>query len=293
MAAAFLGALGLALAAGPAAARGCSETEAGGMSEQATNADAARAQARARRWQAGAGRRHRPAGGGDGAAVLRRLLRARIGQEQPIPFSHRVHAGVKEISCLMCHPGAADSGPRAGVPPLQTCMLCHEHIIIALPADAEERLRLRRGPARRVGAGQRRCRTSSTSTTRCTSCDGIDCGHCHGDVKGMDRVKRLRRVQMGFCVQCHRDNGASHDCLTSAIDEGTAMLDFTRKPKSAAVAFLAAGRVLVRRRHALRACLGHPPGRAGVLQQHPVAGLRAHAAGAREHGAVRLRRARC
>ena len=27
-----------------------------------------------------------------------------IGVEQPIPFSHRVHAGVKNIQCQFCHP---------------------------------------------------------------------------------------------------------------------------------------------------------------------------------------------
>jgi hypothetical protein len=27
-----------------------------------------------------------------------------IGPQQPIYFSHRVHAGVKEISCRFCHP---------------------------------------------------------------------------------------------------------------------------------------------------------------------------------------------
>ena len=27
-----------------------------------------------------------------------------IGPEQPIPFSHQVHAGVKNIQCQFCHP---------------------------------------------------------------------------------------------------------------------------------------------------------------------------------------------
>ena len=42
----------------------------------------------------------------------------RVGPEQPIPFSHRVHAGVKEINCRFCHsvrgtfPGRGDAVGR-------------------------------------------------------------------------------------------------------------------------------------------------------------------------------------
>ena len=41
----------------------------------------------------------------------------------------------------------------------------------------------------------------------------VDCGACHGDVKGMDRLTQAHEFNMGFCVQCHRDNNVSHDCL--------------------------------------------------------------------------------
>ncbi len=42
---------------------------------------------------------------------------------------------------------------------------------------------------------------------------GVDCGRCHGDVKGMDRIALAQSFKMSFCVQCHRDNQVSHDCL--------------------------------------------------------------------------------
>ena len=42
---------------------------------------------------------------------------------------------------------------------------------------------------------------------------GVDCGHCHGDVSRMDRVAPARKFQMGFCIQCHRDNNVTHDCF--------------------------------------------------------------------------------
>jgi hypothetical protein len=42
----------------------------------------------------------------------------------------------------------------------------------------------------------------------------VDCGKCHGDVKGMDRIIPTPVFTMGFCIQCHRDNEATHDCFT-------------------------------------------------------------------------------
>jgi hypothetical protein len=47
--------------------------------------------------------------------------------EQPIPFSHKLHAGELEMQCQFCHNEARNS-VHAGVPPLQTCMNCHQHI---------------------------------------------------------------------------------------------------------------------------------------------------------------------
>lgn len=133
-----------------------------------------------------------------------------LGQEQPIPFSHRLHAGVKHISCLFCHPGAAE-GPRAGVPPVQTCMLCHDHIIIHFPPVAEERQRFAEGkPVEWVRVNKLPDFVYFDHEMHLLR--GIDCGHCHGDVHDMDRIKQPQEFTMGFCVQCHRDNGASHTC---------------------------------------------------------------------------------
>jgi len=44
--------------------------------------------------------------------------------EQPIAFSHKLHAGDNQIPCLYCHFGARTSR-HAGIPPLNVCMNCH------------------------------------------------------------------------------------------------------------------------------------------------------------------------
>ena len=44
--------------------------------------------------------------------------------QQPIFFSHEVHAGINQVSCLYCHTGAQTS-KQAGIPPVNVCMNCH------------------------------------------------------------------------------------------------------------------------------------------------------------------------
>ncbi len=47
--------------------------------------------------------------------------------EQPINFSHRIHAGDNEIPCMYCH-SYAERARVSGVPNVQRCMGCHKII---------------------------------------------------------------------------------------------------------------------------------------------------------------------
>jgi cytochrome c2 len=47
--------------------------------------------------------------------------------EQPIKYSHELHAGTYKINCLYCHNGA-DKGKQASIPSPSTCMNCHMHV---------------------------------------------------------------------------------------------------------------------------------------------------------------------
>lgn len=134
-----------------------------------------------------------------------------LGPKQPIPFSHRVHAGDKQIGCLMCHPNAL-TAPVAGIPPVETCMLCHSRIIIHYPPV--ERLRAhydRREPIWWVRVSELPDYVRFPHDVHLVA--GIDCGKCHGDVKAMDRIVLHQKFIMGFCIECHRENNATHDCF--------------------------------------------------------------------------------
>ena len=52
----------------------------------------------------------------------------RIGYQpdQPVPYSHALHAGELGIDCRYCHT-TVERAAKAAVPPAATCMNCHSH----------------------------------------------------------------------------------------------------------------------------------------------------------------------
>ena len=136
---------------------------------------------------------------------------AQAGQVQPIPFSHRLHAGQKKIGCLFCHADAIDT-PQAGLPPLETCMLCHSRIIVDNPYIVTLRQQYESGtPVEWAPVNLLPDYAHFNHVLHVRS--GFDCGRCHGSVSGMDRMTVPHKFLMGFCVECHKAEGYSHDCL--------------------------------------------------------------------------------
>jgi hypothetical protein len=129
--------------------------------------------------------------------------------EQPVAFSHRVHATDKEIDCFYCHP-FGERSLNAGLPTVETCLGCHDHIIPT--HDEIEKLRAFARAGREVPWVRVYYNPDHVffphfrHLTR-----GVACRECHGAV---ERVDRLRKVTfyMGFCLACHKTRGASRDC---------------------------------------------------------------------------------
>jgi len=138
--------------------------------------------------------------------------RVGVAKEQPIPFSHRVHAGDKQIGCFMCHPEAMISA-RAGVPPLETCMLCHARIAVAYPPIQD--LRAHYFENRPVIWNRVNILPEFVYFNHSVHIHRlVDCGACHGNVPEMDRIALPQELIMGFCIDCHKKEKASHDCFT-------------------------------------------------------------------------------
>src|SRR5690606_25666409 len=47
--------------------------------------------------------------------------------EQPIKFSHKIHAGENGINCVYCH-HSAEKSKTSGIPSVNVCMNCHKGI---------------------------------------------------------------------------------------------------------------------------------------------------------------------
>ena len=159
--------------------------------------------------------------------------------EQPIYYSHKVHAGVNQISCLYCHGGAQDS-KHANIPSINVCMNCHMGI-----KEYKGEEKLTREDGRNVNGTEEIQKLYSyagwnpaTKTYNPdNNGDGIpdgarpikwvkihnlpdhvyfnhsqhvkvgkqQCQTCHGNIQEMPEVYQFAELSMGWCVNCHRE----------------------------------------------------------------------------------------
>ncbi len=140
---------------------------------------------------------------------LDRLDRSPI---QPIAFSHKIHAGDNSIPCLFCH-RAAPKSTVAGIPAVADCRACHQFIAQDKPEikklmtywDKKEPI-----PWVRVYWVPDFVYFPHMMHIRA----GRACAECHGNVASMTRVTRSRKIEMGWCLSCHKEHKASIDCWT-------------------------------------------------------------------------------
>ncbi|MCH7981207.1 MAG: cytochrome c3 family protein [Proteobacteria bacterium] len=134
--------------------------------------------------------------------------------EQPINFSHRIHAGENQIPCMYCHVQARRS-ISAGVPSVNKCMGCHAEVATDSP-----QIRLlasyfeTKEPIPWIKVHDLPDFVHFTHKRHVQA--DIECQTCHGPVETMDVVSREAPVKMGLCLDCHRKNEVEHgtDCWT-------------------------------------------------------------------------------
>ncbi len=131
---------------------------------------------------------------------------------QPIAFPHTVHAGRLGLACNFCHESASQ-GPEAGMPAVSKCVSCHQSIA----TDRPEVQKLLNYQQKGEPIRWRRIHQVPDFiyfTHKCHINGGLDCTACHGAITEMEEVRRVRSLQMGWCLSCHRSRGASIDCAT-------------------------------------------------------------------------------
>jgi hypothetical protein len=123
--------------------------------------------------------------------------------DQPINFSHKLHAGDMKIDCQYCHTGVEKSRV-AMIPPLETCMNCHRIArkdkpdIITLTKYYNDG---RAFPWKRINKVPDFVYFNHSVHVN----KGIDCTNCHGEVKQMEKIGQMNSFTMSACLDCHRN----------------------------------------------------------------------------------------
>ncbi|KQP72906.1 MULTISPECIES: cytochrome c3 family protein [unclassified Methylobacterium] len=125
-----------------------------------------------------------------------------IAPAQPVPFSHKHHAGELGIDCRYCHT-TVETQASAGLPPTQTCMTCHSQIWTGSDMLKPVRDSFASGePLRWTRLNKLPQYVYYNHAVHVTK--GIGCSTCHGDVTTMQMTFRANAFEMRFCLDCHR-----------------------------------------------------------------------------------------
>ena len=150
--------------------------------------------------------------------------------DQPIYYSHKVHAGTNQISCLYCHGGAQDS-KHANIPSVNVCMNCHmaikeykgdaifqengmqvngtaeiqklykyagwnpENKKYDKPGQPIEWIRIHNLPDHVYFNHSQHVKVGKQV-----------CQTCHGPIQEMPQVYQYAELSMGWCINCHRES---------------------------------------------------------------------------------------
>jgi hypothetical protein len=125
-----------------------------------------------------------------------------VTREQPVPFSHKHHAGELGIDCRYCHTSVEKSS-FAGVPPTQTCMTCHSQIwtnaTMLEPVRASYRSDKSISWTRVYALPDYVYFNHSIHVAK-----GVGCTTCHGQIAQMPLTYKANTLYMGWCLDCHR-----------------------------------------------------------------------------------------
>ena len=139
---------------------------------------------------------------------------------QPIAFPHNIHAGSlpgeNKMDCMYCH-FSAERSVDAGLPPMSLCVGCHQ--VIPGTNNPQEVKKLmdywnRKEPIPWVRIYKVPDHVHYPHARHIKA--GLQCQQCHGQVQDMTVINKRDPAwggtNMGWCISCHREQGASTDC---------------------------------------------------------------------------------
>ena len=142
---------------------------------------------------------------------------------QPVPYSHRLHAGELGMDCRYCHYNV-DKSANAGIPATQVCMNCHRQVKSASARLEAIRTSWQDGTPEKDGGGVPWIRihkvgdyayfNHSAHVGLIKEGAAIGCKECHGRIDQMTVVAEQEPLSMSWCIECHNDkkkSGERHD----------------------------------------------------------------------------------
>jgi hypothetical protein len=158
-------------------------------------------------------------GGGLGSAAilflilfLYLLVFKQQGPIQPIAFSHKTHAGINQIPCLYCHQYARKAAV-AGIPSVEKCRNCHA-VVIPFHPEVNKLMGYWADKKSISWVKVIDLPDHVYFTHKRHILSGIDCNMCHGAVEQMERMYQAVNLEMGACLECHKQKKVSIDCWT-------------------------------------------------------------------------------
>ena len=140
--------------------------------------------------------------------------------EQPIQFSHKLHAGQYEINCNYCHTGVY-KGKGANIPSANICMNCHN----AIKRESPEIQKIYRSLEKDEPIQWVRVHNlpdlAYFNHAQHTNVGGLECTNCHGEIAKMEVVQQRSSLTMGWCIDCHRKtnvNAKGNEYYTKLVD---------------------------------------------------------------------------
>ena len=142
---------------------------------------------------------------------------------QPINYSHELHAGKYKINCLYCHSGA-DKSKQATIPSPSTCMNCHMHVTASKKYDGNVSPEIQKIYNAVGWDNDKKAYDPSKPKTpikwvrihnlpdlayfnhsQHVKVGKVECQACHGPIETMKVVAQQSSLQMGWCINCHRE----------------------------------------------------------------------------------------
>ena len=140
--------------------------------------------------------------------------------EQPIAFSHKIHAGINGVDCNYCHSSARHS-KTSGIPSANVCMNCHTYINEGATTGTKEIAKIYDAvgfdPNTRTyieGYEPKPIKWirihnlpdhAYFNHSQHVVAGGLECQDCHGPVEEMEVLYQHAELTMGWCVDCHRE----------------------------------------------------------------------------------------